>query len=641
MNIEREGARNAGYNKKKENKQPDELWPFIKNKYQKGIDQRRNFERQWIINIAFLAGRQFTFFNTTAHLLQELRSVKGKRRRVDNQLLPRWRRQVADLIKNNPSMSVVPNTSEDEDIKGANVAQKALENFWRTNKMKKKLRQLAGWIYATGNGFLDDRWNPSLGPTKITEDGNIVYLGDADCGVWSPFEIVVPSSAVGDINLHSFPWLAKVKWRDLKWIHGNYKNKGTDVVAESLNSPVIDVGALMGSGGRGEDAPEEGAYVIDFYMKPCIDYPKGLFATASNGVILQQTDYPYNCYNIEQFKDVDIPGVFWGKATMDEAIPLQVRWNITINNIDEYIRVMGKGKMLAPHASRLSVAPDDTHGEVIYYNPVMGHKPEIMTLKGLPNPYTMTLQTIQDSMDNLFSQHEVSRGTNKSDIRSGEMVSLLQEQDAHGKIPSHMVFEESLEAVMGRVLKRIQEGYTDERMIKTVGREGQWDITAFKGTDLNSNTDVHIKTQSSMPDSRVARNNIALEKAKMGLFGDIRDPEVRRHILNMLDDAVVENLYEDTRLDEALARKENEDLMGENGDQLLVNAYDNHGIHSQEHNHFRKSMEYQKLKMHNPQMFMMIEKNFSLHVKQHQDFINDQRRAMLEEQAMLKGEKNG
>ena len=638
MDIKRDGARRTDVSPKKVKQGEDPLWPLIKDKYDKGMEIRRPFERQWIINLAFLAGRQFTFFNNTAHALQQLQMVKGKRRRVDNQLLPRWRRQVADLIKNDPQMSVVPNTNEDEDIKGSNVGQKALENFWRNNKMKKKMRQLAGWVYSTGNCFLDDRWNPKLGPQKVTEDG-LVYLGDADCGVWSPFEIVTPASAVGDVNLHTFPWIQKIKWHDLQWIEANYK-KGKNVVSESLHSPTIDIGSLMGAGGRDAEPPENGAYVIDFYMQPNAEFPKGLFATAANGVVLQKDDYPYTSYNIEQFKDVDVPGVFWGKATTDEAIPLQVRWNITLNNIDEFNRLLAKGKMLAPHASRLTVTPDDTHGEIIYYNPVMGHKPEIMTLKGLPNSITMSLQTIQDSMDNLFSQHEVSRGTNKSDIRSGEMVALLQEQDSHGKIPSHMVFEESLEAVFGRVLKRIQAGYTDERMIKTIGRDSQWDITAFKGADLNNNTDVHVKTQSSLPDSRIARNNLVLKKAEMGLYGNIQDPNIRRQIMNMLDDAVVDNLYEDTRLDEANARKENQDLSGEHGDQLLINSYDNHGVHLQEHNHYRKSMEYQKVKMSNPTKFAMIEKNFTLHQQQHQGFIEAQRQAMIEEQSKIKGGSN-
>ena len=59
------------------------------------------------------------------------------------------------------------------------------------------------------------------------------------------------------------------------------------------------------------------------------------------------------------------------------------------------------------------------------------------------------------SLEDLYSAHEVSRGTNKSDIRSGDMVSLLLEQDAFGKLPSHAVFEEGLEAWGSRILEEV------------------------------------------------------------------------------------------------------------------------------------------------------------------------------------------
>src|SRR4030042_5711668 len=120
-------------------------------------ESRRPFEQRWIINLAFLVGRQYIFYNQAAHTIQQLRKVKGRIRNVDNKLISRWRRQVADLIKNDPIMSVVPSTNEDEDIKAAKIGNKVMKAFWRSNGMKKKQRILAAWIFATGNGFIDDR----------------------------------------------------------------------------------------------------------------------------------------------------------------------------------------------------------------------------------------------------------------------------------------------------------------------------------------------------------------------------------------------------------------------------------------------------------------------------------------------------
>jgi hypothetical protein len=613
---------------------------MIKEHYDSGITARRPYEERWIINLAFLTGHQYSFFNRSSHTIQMLRRVKGRKRSIDNQLLPRWRRQIADLIKNDPIMSVVPNSTDDEDIKAAKAGDKVLKHFWRQDKMKKTIRQLAGWIHSCGSGFLDDRWDPKKGPTQVDPDtGKLIYLGDATCGVWSPFEVVVPTIGLAADELHDLPWIIKCKWRDLYWIKRQYK-RGDAVVAEQQTTPIINMATILGN----PPPPTEnnpGAMVIDFYMMPNAEFPKGLFATGSNGIMLQEDDYPLTSYHMEHFKDIDVPGVFWGMATLEAGVKLQRTWNNTLSSIDQFNTSMGKGKYLAPRGSQMEQNPDDTHGEVVYYKPVMGYRPEQMTQKGLPPTYDLMLKATRASLEDLYSQHEVSRGTNRSDIRSGLMVQELREQDAHGNIPAHAVFEESLEASMSRVLQRVQAGYKTQRMIKVIGRDGEFEVSSFQGSDLRNNTDVAVKKQSSLPDSRAVREAIILEKFEKGLYGDPADPEVRRHVMNMLEDAVVKDIYSDARLDEAYARWENNTMMNPEAEgKYLVNSYDNHMIHVKEHNHHRKSMDYQRLKTDNYEQFMINEKAFETHIKMHQGFIKQMQEAMLKKQiALQKGGK--
>ena len=630
----------ANPKRSKQTEEDMELWAEVKTNYDLGLELRRPFEREWMINLAFLAGRQYVFFNSQAHMLQQISRIKGRTRRVDNILLPKWRRQVADLIRDDPQMTVVPNTNEDEDIKAAKVGMKVLSYFWRTSRMKRKRRELAGWIYATGNGFLDDRWNPKLGPTQIDpQSGKLVYLGDVDAGVWSPFEIILPVVFLGDTDLHRMPWIIKAKWRTLDYIRGTYK-RGNEVTAESGASSMFGADLISGRVGT-VNTKIEGAVMMEYYRQPCIDFPNGAFITAANGIVLQKTDFPYNSYNLEHFKDIDIPGVFWGRATFTEAVPLQVRWNKTNNSVDEFNQIAAKGKLLAPRGSSLETVPDDTHGEIIYFKPVMGHAPSWLQLKGLPPSMELALNMTKVSLEDLYSSHEVSRGTNKSDIRSGDMVSLLLEQDAFGKLPSHAVFEEGLEAWGTRILKRFQDGYDGPRMIKVAGRENEFEIFAFKGSDLRNNTDVSVKRQSSMPDSRVLRNQLTMDRFTKGLYGDPADPEVRRHVMNMLDDAVVDDMYGDTKLDEMYSRYENNTLMSGQITDLKVNQYDNHAIHMQEHNHFRKTLDYQKVKMQNPKAFMELELIFETHAMQHQAFLKQIEEQMIQRQAALENAKKG
>lgn len=613
----------------------DELWSFLKEKVDIGLEARRPFEQKWVINLAFLSGKQYARFNASAHTLRYLKRPSGRVWTTDNQLLPRWRRQVADLIKTSPSMSVIPNTNDDEDVKAAKVGDKVIKSFWQSNQMRQKMRQLAGWMYATGNGFMDDRWNRKLGPIiKHPETGDLMYDGDVDCGIWSPFEVIVPALAMGEIDLHSFPWLVKMKRRSLDWVANNYE-RGEEVGSETLDSGLMEVGTLMGGATNALSDKIPSATVYDFYMQPCYAYPQGLFLTGANGIILQQDDYPLNYYHIEQFKDIDVPGVFWGQATMENAIGLQRTWNKTKSSIEEFNKNMGKGKWLIPRSCNVEMTPDDQHGERILYTPSMGFKPEHLTVKGLPSSYDQLLAVTRMSLEDLFSQHEVTRGTNKSDIRSGDMVSLLREQDAHGAIPAHSIFEESLERLMKRVLIRVGDEYTGERMLKIMGDEGEFEVFAFKGADLRGNTDVMIKRESSLPDSRMDRETRILNKYQIGLYGDPTREEVRREVSRMIGDARPDDTFAPSRLDQKLAERENQMLM--KGEEVIPNEYDNHIIHMEVLNKMRKSIEYQRLKYEDQDSFLALDEIVRQHGDLHQRVIDEQRARMMAEQSRMGG----
>lgn len=621
-----------------EGKGPDKLWPVISERFDLGLELRRPYEQRWLLNLSFLAGKQYAFYNEGQHLLQHLVQRKGRLRVVDNKILPRYQKQISRLIRNHPRMSVIPSSTDQEDLKAAKLGDKVIKHFWRVNQMRKKVRELAGWIYSCGNGYLDDRWNPKLGPIKAGKDGKLYYLGDADCGVWSPFEVGVPAGGLNDQEIDMFPWLWKAKYRSMEWISSQYK-RGNEVAAEVRPIPFVDAGVLFGSASNSSSHKLEGATVIDLKIMPCGEFPRGKFLVGANGIVLDEADYPFDSYHLEQFKDVEVPGVFHGMATTEAAIWLQKLWNRTLSDIAEFNRTMARGKWLIPRLSKMEVEMDDSMGQKILYSPVLGHKPEMMTIKGLPASYQQTLQVVMSSLMELYHQHEVTQGTNKSDIRSGEMVALLLEQDDFGNVPTHAVFEESLEAVMGRVLRRIQKGYKDDRVIAIVGKDNEHELVDFKGADLKNNTDVHVTKESSIPDSKVARQFRIKENYKDGLYGNPQDERTRERVLKMLDEVPddVKDIFAETHLDRTNAQVENKAMLANPGVQFLANDYDDHAAHLQEHRWQKKQPEYQKLKMENIELFLQLELTFKTHESLHQQFLNEQMKA--QEARMVRMEK--
>lgn len=606
---------------KGEKKRRDD-WIFLKEKYDLALNLRKPFERRWLINLSFLSGRQYVFYNQTAESLQQILIRKGKLRIVDNKLLPRYRKQVSRLIRNSPTATVVPNSNDQEDIEAARSGTKFLEHFQRNDKTKGKLRELAGWIYGCGNGFMSDGWNPMKGPVGLDEgSGDLVYEGDAECGVWSPFEIGVPAAGLGDTDLHRMPWMMRMKFRPLEYIASKYK-KGNTVTSEQRPPNTIDIGMLWNPAAEAlHELP--GATLMELYVQPCDIYKEGLFLVGANGVILHKDKYPFDFYHMEHFKDIEVPGIFWGMATLEGGIWLQKIQNKTVSDIIEFNKVMARGKYLIPRGSKMETIPDDTHGQRLLYTPVMGHKPEILSMKSVPPTYDKALGIVQMGLMELFHQHEVSQGTNRSDIRSGEMVELLLEADHEGNVPTHAVFEESLEAVFGRILRRVQKGYKTERMIKIRGEGEDFEVFSFKGADLRNNTDVFVKRESSLPDSRSARNRRVLQRFEATLYGDPNDPAVKRKVLKMLDDAIVKDIYSEIHLDEQNASLENRTLLAQPGVALMPNMYDDHSVHLREHRRFKKSRLYQKLKQEDYKRSLMVDLTFQSHEAVHQKFLEE------------------
>jgi hypothetical protein len=262
----------------------DSLWPMLKDKFDMGMELRRPYEQRWLVNLSFIAGKQYAFYNQSSQILQHLVQRKGRVRVIDNQILPRFQKQVSRMIRNRPRMSVVPSSPDREDVKAAKKGDKLLKWYWRQHQMRKKVRELSGWIYSCGNGFLDDRWNPKMGPTRFDDKGTLRYLGDVDTGIWAPFEIGVPAGGLNDQELDEFPWMWKAKFRPIEYFASTYA-EGHRVEAETRPMPFVDTSILFGTQDTMSVSKLEGAVEIQLKIKPGGEYSNGLHLIGANGTI--------------------------------------------------------------------------------------------------------------------------------------------------------------------------------------------------------------------------------------------------------------------------------------------------------------------------------------------------------------------
>ncbi len=129
-----------------------------------------------------------------------------------------------------------------------------------------------------------------------------------------------------------------------------------------------------------------------------------------------------------------------------------------------------------------------------------------------------------------------------------------------------------------------------------------------------------------------------MQRFEKGLYGNPQDLEVRRHVMRLLDDAVIKDIYSHVMKDEKVARWENQLLMKHD---MNVNTYDDHVVHLRELNAFRKSMDYQKIKLNNVKLFSELESRFMKHEFAHKEFIKQMMQDQMKAEEAAGGKSQG
>jgi hypothetical protein len=158
-------------------------------------------------------------------------------------------------------------------------------------------------------------------------------------------------------------------------------------------------------------------------------------------------------------------------------------------------------------------------------------------------------------------------------------------------------------------------------LIKITGDDGSFDAMMLSGADIASGTDIRVESGSALPTSKAARQALVTEWMKMGFI----QPEDGLRVLEM---GMLKQYYNTIKIDENAAQRENlmmkkitEEMAQQYEDQwnqgaqageidkldpntgqplqvppvVNVNDWDNHAVHVEVHNRFRKSQAYQGL----------------------------------------------
>lgn len=536
-------------------KDENQLIDFANNTFHKMKTDRWRQERQWYMNLAFYFGKQ----NVVAQTVRSNNSSQFKlytpvapywrSRPVINRIRPLIRTEMSKLVSNKPTAYIVPSSSDDRDLYAAQCGEQIWESIYRDKNINKAMRRAVFWSSLTGNGFLKSFWDPD----KPDYFSNL--LGDMCFEPITPFHIFVPDLRECDIeyqpfvlhatnkSLESLELQSRIKAQQAKSEQGN-------ILEESFLS-VMDIS-------ENAQSKDKNTLILEYWVKPgqLKLFPDGgMFSVAGSTILDVYPGWPYEHkqYPFSHIRHIET-GKFYADSVIDDLIPLQREFNRTRGQIIEAKNRMAKPQLAYEIGALDPDKVTSEPGQMIGYRP--GFNPPVpIPLQDLPSYVSTELDRIAMDMNEISGQHEVSRGQVPPGVTAATAISYLQEQDDTKLAYTYTSIEEAYEKIGYQALNYVKQYWTTERKIKVTGPDGSFDVMAFEGSDLRDNTDIRVESGSALPTSRAAKQAFIMDLMKLGFI----DPNKG---LEVMEIGGINKIYEQVQVDVRQAQRENLRMAG-------------------------------------------------------------------------------
>lgn len=574
-----------------------DILQYLNNCYSICKNNRQQFEKKWYMNLAFFCGRQYVQWLVSGPLtrLNEPAAPKWRVRLVTNHIRRYVRKEMAKLNQESPVGFVIPASNDDEDLLAARAGDAIIEHEWREKNVNLEFSRASFWQAVCGNGFLKDYWNVNGGP--VGKDRK-TKAGTFALEPISPFHLFIPDITIEEIERQ--PYVIHESAKDRSWVQKTFKVELPD--SPTNTSAPIEEMFLQAMGIQNAGGKKGSVFVKEIWIKPGGRYPKGAYALWTGDTLLEfkeEWPVPYEEYPFTKLDNIPT-GCFYTESAVTDCIPLQKEYNRSRSQIVESKNLMAAPQLAAQRGSMDANKYTSQPGLIVFYK--AGYQPPTALQKGeMPSYAIQDPEKIKSDMDDIFSQHEVSRGQTPPGIEAATAISYLQEQDDTSIQSAIKSIELGAEKVGRHILIFANAYWDDNRKIITVGLNNQMEAYEFSKTDIRDNTSYVVQAGSATPRSTAAKRAFIESMMDKGYIPPERG-------LRYLEMSEISKLYEEMQIDTRHAQREN--IKMRNGLETTINTWDNHQAHIFEHDQFRKRQEYDTL---DPEFRMFFEQHITYH----------------------------
>ena len=601
---------------------PDEkkLVEYIKEKIDstRQTNSRIAIEGTYMCNVAYLLGFDGVYYDTAYRQFRNIdpkRKLSRNRFKV-NKILPTIQNRLARLTQNPPRYDVRPNSNSTEDKDAARLGLEVIEHVFEINRFNEKRQDALMMAMQGGHAYIQVVWDPAMGKPMIDPDTGEFsgYEGDVKLEVLNCLEVFPDPLAK---NVDEAQYLIKAKTRKLEYFRSRYPERGNLVKEESawLLSAMYDMksNALTSvgiTGAQTADQMKNSAIEIVYYEKRSKEHPNGRRVVTANGVLLADEELPTGEFDIVKIDDMIIGGRYNSEAIITHLRPIQDQYNVSRTKMADWVRKMLAGKYLVAKGAGLGQESlSNDNGEVVEFNPVPNAPPPTaMTIPQIPPYMFKELENLNGEFDFVSGINEISRGVLPSASIPAQGMAFLQEQD-QTRIGVQTSRNETAYAKIGAlILKYVRKNYILPRTLKLAGDGLGYCVKDFMGRDLKDNYDVIVIEGSTVPQSKVLRNQEILTRFQMGLMGNPQDPKVIAKVLKMTEFGDANEIWKKQALDEAQVKRAIKAI--EENDKVALrqnmNEFDNHAKHLEIMNEYRLEEKFTHLSDEQKGLFFYV-----------------------------------
>lgn len=577
-------------------KDDDALLAWLRDKQEKGRCSMP--ERQWKLQLAFFSGHQWLEWDGNSKRFERANSPETGRnvpvRITVNKISGLVERQVAKLTKNAPLPEARPVSDDDQDTSAARVATRIITHELERVDWDQWLVDFLFEPAIYGTAYAHVYWDPEAGPAvgelpldeEFPEEGSeTMFEGNVCIEIVSPHEM---SFQPGAKSSRDALWCVRTTTMSDEAI---YERWGVQPVRNEHEPPIRSIAdeVLTLSEQSETDGNSDNMNAVhQFWMKPCRAASDGMVVTWTGNTILEKKDrFPYAHGELPFPEMVWMPGVGtrWGRTWVTDAIGMQWDYN------DARSRMAGFRRTLVPKllaaAGSIDPARVTARVEVITYNPTGAPPVWSVPDSSWMNQFEATMQRADQELSERAGSSDASQGQGPSTQAAAAILALQEADDTKLAITAKCLAN-FIKHVGHQVVMLTKQYWTEERTVRVYSEENQLEAWRYTGADVSDKLDIRVSAESGLPRSKTARTQLAMELQAIGAFpGGVPD------LIRFLDLPGTEFIIRS--FDQDLKRQQRELVKLINGEEPPVREFDNHMIHMQGIDTFRKSLDYEQL----------------------------------------------